>query len=83
MDLPQARCCGRDRGSGLQSYKERRWPSWASIIMQKPAYGSFLSLGYHGFLLRRWALLVPLDAPDDFFVVGGSAAAIAGATVAL
>ena len=35
------------------------------------------------FLLRRCALKVPLGAPRAFFLVGGSAAAIVGATVAL
>src|SRR5438034_11848846 len=35
------------------------------------------------FFLRRCALMVPLVAPRAFFLVGGSAAAIVGATVAL
>lgn len=34
------------------------------------------------FLLRRCALMVPV-APRAFFLLGGSAAAIVGATVAL
>jgi hypothetical protein len=35
------------------------------------------------FFLRRGALMVPLVAPRAFFLGGGSAAAILGATVAL
>jgi hypothetical protein len=35
------------------------------------------------FFLRRCVLMVPLVAPGAFFLVGGSAAAILGATVAL